>query len=321
VRKDIVIAVVSVVVIAALTFGLAALSRDVPLSPSRPFASAEKGSGAARKVAADDKVVMRVNGEPITEREFYAFLESAPDESRPFYASPAGRQLMASELVRLKVLEQEAHRRGLVDTPEVQMQIEMARAQITAGVALQKLVEERSREKLQAEYEKERGTSFSLRHILVAYQGGAVPARGGQPAPLEAEAMRRAQQLVARIRGGAEFEQVASTESDDEESAANGGMLGPARPEMLPEDIAPVVSRLQPGQVSDPVRTQFGIHIFKIEEPSLEDLQPVLLQRVRQQAAQEEIERLQKAAKVDLDPAFFPEQRPHPANVGQPPPQ
>jgi hypothetical protein len=150
VRKDIVIAVVSIVVVLALTFGLAALSRDVPLSPSRPFAPGER-SGTARKVDPNDKVVMRVNGEPITEREFYAFLETAPDESRPFYASPAGRQLMASELVRLKVLEQEAHRLGLVDTPEVQMQIDMARAQITAGLALQKLVEERSREKLREE--------------------------------------------------------------------------------------------------------------------------------------------------------------------------
>jgi peptidyl-prolyl cis-trans isomerase C len=304
VKKDIVVAAVSVVLIAGITFGLAALSRDLPLSPSQPF-TPSASAGQPATLLPDDKVVMRVNGEPVSEREFMAFLENAPEEARPLYASPQGRHAIAEELVRLKVLEQEARRLGIADSPEVITQINMARSQITAGRALQAIVEKLADERMRAAFEEERSSSVTLRHILIAYEGGAVPPRDGEPRA-EAAAMQKAQRLVAMIRSGADFEQVARAESDDQQSGAEGGLLGPARPDMLPPDVAPIVAQLKPGQVSNPTKTQFGIHIFRVEEPSLEQLTPLLRQRVMQQTAQEEMTRLQKGAKVDLDPKFFP---------------
>jgi peptidyl-prolyl cis-trans isomerase C len=216
----------------------------------------------------------------------------------------------------LKVLEQEAKRMGLTDDPEVKAQIEMARAQITAARALEKLANQKTDERIGAEYEKEKASAVSLRHILFAYQGGAVPARGGQQAPSEQAAMQRAKEVATRLRAGADFAQTARAESDDEQSGANGGMIGPAKPDQLPPDIASVVSKLKPGQMSDPVKTQFGVHIFKVEQPSLEDLRPMLSQRIRQQVAEEEMKRLQGGAKIDLDPKFFP---PAPAAPGAAP--
>ena len=191
----------------------------------------------------------------------------------------------------------------------------MARAQITAARALEKIASQKTDDRIRAEYEKEKGSAVSLRHILFAYQGGAAPARGGQQAPPVEAAMRKASAVAAKLRGGADFAETARAESDDEQSGANGGMIGPAKPDQLPPDIAAVVSKLQPGQMSDPVKTQFGVHIFKVEQPSLEDLRPMLTQRVRQQIAEEEVKRLQGAAKVDLDPKFFP---PQPAQPGIP---
>lgn len=302
-KRDLLIAVGAIVIVLAVAYGLDAVVPEKPLTPSEPFVAAEKKT--ARKVAEDETVVMRVNGEPITEREFMAFVESAPAEARPFYASPAGRRALADELVKLKALAQEAERLGLTDEPAVRTQMEMARAQIAASRALEKLADERLEQRLQAEYEKEKAQSFLLRHILIAYEGGAVPARGGKPAPPLDEAMKKAQELVTRLRSGADFADAARAASDDEQSAQQGGALGPARPEMLPQDIAAVVKQLKPGEISQPVRTQFGVHIFKIDEPSLEELRPMLRQRVRQQAAEEEVERLRQAAKVDLDPRFF----------------
>lgn len=302
-KRDLLIAVIAVVVVVAVSYGIAAVTPDLPLSPSQPFVASQKKT--PRKIAADDKVVMRVNGEPITEREFAAFVESAPEEARPFYASPAGRRALADELVKLKALEQEAERLGLTEEPEVRTQIDMARAQIAASRALEKLADERLEQRMQAEYEKEKASSFLLRHILIAYAGGAVPARGGRAAPSREEAMQKAQALVTRLRAGAEFADVARAESDDEQSAQQGGALGPARPEMLPPDIAKVVQALKPGEISQPVPTQFGIHIFKIDEPSLEELRPMLRQRIRAQAAEEELKRLQQQANVELDPSFF----------------
>jgi peptidyl-prolyl cis-trans isomerase C len=319
VKKDIVVAAISVVLIAGVTFGLAALSRDLPLSPSQPF-TASAGAGQPATLLPDDKVVMRVNGEPVSEREFMAFLENAPEEARPLYASPQGRHAIAEELVRLKVLEQEARRLGIADSPEVITQINMARSQITAGRALQAIVEKLADERMRAAFEEERSSSITLRHILVAYEGGAVPARDGESRS-ESAAMQKAERLAAMIRSGAEFEQVARAESDDQQSGAEGGLLGPARPDMLPPDIAPIIAQLQPGQISNPTKTQFGVHIFRVEEPSLEQLTPMLRQRVMQQTAQEEMTRLQKGAKVDLDPKFFPFTPPDDAPPGAPVPQ
>jgi peptidyl-prolyl cis-trans isomerase C len=317
VKKDIVIAAVAIVVVVALAFGLAALRPDRAATPAQ---SAASGENATAGKTSTDKVIMHVNGEPITEREFTLFIESAPPESRAFYGSPAGRRALADELVKLKVLEQEGERLGVTSDPDVRVQMEMAQAQIAAGRTLEKLVDQKSEQQIRAEYEKEKASSVSLRHILIAYAGGAVPAPAGKQAPPADVAMRKAQEIAAKLRAGADFAQMAKAESDDVQSGSQGGMLGPARPDMLPPDIAGVVSKLKPGQMSDPVKTQFGIHIFKVEQPSLEDLRPMLRQKVRQQAAAEEVKRLQDAAKVELDPKFFPPAAkvPSPAPPGAP---
>lgn len=315
-KRDLVIAAIAVLIVAAIAFGLAAVRPNLPGSPSSPFRGGDADE-AESKPGKDDKIVMTVNGQPVTEREFNMFVLSAPEQARAFYGSPMGRRALADELVKLKVLEQEAKKMGLADDPEVKTQLAMTRAQLMASRALEKLADAKSEEKIRAEYQKEKANSISLRHILIAYQGGQVPPKGGQAAPAEAAAMTRANAIAAKLRAGADFAQTARAESDDAQSGANGGMLGPARPDALPPDIAGVVSKLKPGQMSDPVKTQFGIHIFKVEEPSLEDLRPMLRQKVRQQVAEEEVSRLEKGAKVDLDPKFFP---PQPQQQQQAPP-
>jgi parvulin-like peptidyl-prolyl isomerase len=308
VKKDIVITAVVVVIVLAFAYGLA---NFLPKSPSSVMSGTK--DAAATNAAASDNVIMRVNGEPITEAQFTLFIQSAPQEARQFYASPAGRRALADELVKLKVLEQEAGRMGITNDPEVKQAVAMATSQIAASRALEKLAEQKSEARLRSEYDKEKATAVSLRHIVVAYQGGQVPARGGKQAPSESAAMQKANSIAATLRSGANFAQTAQAVSDDEQSAAQGGNLGPVKAEMLPPEIAGVVTKLKPGQMSDPVKTAFGIHIFMVEQPSFEDMKPALTQRVRQQVAQEEVKRLQTAAKVDLDPKFFP---PAPAAPG-----
>jgi peptidyl-prolyl cis-trans isomerase C len=302
VKKDISIAAVAVVIVLAVAFGLSQLRPNLPAPESRPYAAAAGG----KKAPGDDKIVMRVNGEGITAVEFSRFLENVPPEQREHFTTPAGRRALADEIVRMKVLEQEAKRLGITDDPEVQQQIRLATAQITAGRALQKLADEQIEQKIREEYEKEKGKALSLRHILIAYAGGQAPARGGKEAPPEAAAMQRAQAITARLRGGADFARTAASESDDEASGAQGGMLGPVNPAQLPPEIASVVNGLKPGQMSEPVKTQFGIHIFKVEQASLEQFDPMVRQAVRQRTAEAAIRKLQGSAKVDLDPQFFP---------------
>jgi peptidyl-prolyl cis-trans isomerase C len=317
VRKDISIAIAAIVIILVAAFGLSKMRPDLPLTPSRAYTAVKQRFASTAKPG---KVVMHINGEPVTEEEFNAFLTAVPEQQRGVFATPAGKRQLADELVRMKALEQEAQRLGIADDAEVKAQLELVRTQVTAQHALQKIVQQSADKEITAAYEQEKKNALSLRHIVLAYQGGMVPPKkqGAQP-PSAEQAMQTAAGLVTRIRGGADFAEVARTQSDDIDSAKRGGSLGPLRADVLPPEISSVVSKLKPGQVSDPVRTQFGIHIFNVAEPSLEDLRPMLTQRVQQEIAQREITRLQKAAKVDLDPAFFPAVPAMPSVPGQPP--
>ena len=322
-RKDIVIAIAAVLLIAVVTFGLAQVRPDLPLTPSNPFSTSKEDSSDGKT---SGKVVMRVNGEPVTEAEFNAFVSAVPEQQRMMLASPAGKRQLADEIVRMKALAQEARRLGLEKDAEFVAQMELLKTQLTATRALQKIVDDQSEKRIQSMYEKEKGSSLSLRHIVVSYEGGMIPPRQGKAATGEA-ATAKANALVARLRGGADFGSTARAESDDQESGSRGGSLGPLRAEMLPPEVAGVVTKLKPGQISDPVKTQFGIHIFSVAQPTLEDMRPMLLQQVQQQIAQEEVKRLQNASKVDLDPQFFPplptvpSQQPQTGTAPQPAPR
>lgn len=312
-KKDLAIAIAAILLIAAVAYGLSRRSQGLPLTPSSPFQSTD---ASGRKVNAGDKVVMRVNGQPVTESEFNALAMAAPEESRAFYATAAGRRAMADELTKLKALQQEGERMKIDSDPAVQAQIAAMRDQIIAGRALEKLIEKRAEPMIQKAYAEQKGKGMSLRHIAIAYEGGQIPPRDPNAKMSAAQAMAKAQDLARKIRDGQDFGATAAAVSDDMQSAQKGGLLGPVQPEMLPPDIAGAVSKLKVGQVSDPVKTQYAVHIFRTEEPTLEDLRPMLTQQVKQQAAQQEVERLQKAAKVDLDPKFFP-----PAPFSAPPSQ
>jgi peptidyl-prolyl cis-trans isomerase C len=302
VRKDIIVAIAAVLIIAGLTFGLGKIRPDLPVTPS----TAAAGKTDPELAKKSGKVIMRVNGEPVTQAEFEMFMSAIPEQQRAFLATPGGKRELANEMVRMKALEQEAKRRGLDRDPELTAQLDLMRTQIVATRALQDIVQEKAEKQIQTLYEKEKGSSLSLKHVVVAYEGGMVAPRGeGRPMPGD-EAMRKANVIAQRLRAGASFDEVARTESDDQESGQRGGSIGPLRAEMLPPEVANVVTKLKPGEISDPVKTQFGIHVFTVGQPTLEDMRPMLQQRVQQQIAQDEVNRLKNAAKVDLDPQFFP---------------
>jgi hypothetical protein len=303
-KKDLTFAAVAFIAIGAVCFGLAAARPLSPIDPSPPLA--EKN---ARKTSANDPVVMKVNGEPITESEFHAFIAEAPEQMQFFYASPDGRRLLAKELVKLKALEQEGRRLGIAEDPQISSRISVNETNLIAGSALRRLIGAPSEDRLRNEYEKEKGQleTTELSHILLAVQGGGVPPRSGNPPP-EAQALQEAQRLVSRIRGGADFAAIARAESDDQQSAANGGSLGPVQPGALPPNIQNVVASLKPGQISDPVKSEFGIHIFKVGERQSQPYEAVrdaLAARIQRDEAQAAMTRLEQAAQVELDPKFF----------------
>jgi hypothetical protein len=105
VRKDLVIATIAIVVVAAVTFGLAAVRPPLQPTPSHPYSA----TPAATRLAGG-RVVMHVNGEPITDTEFEAAYRLLPEEMQRQFANEAGKMAFAEQFVRMKLLEQEAHR-------------------------------------------------------------------------------------------------------------------------------------------------------------------------------------------------------------------
>lgn len=292
-NKDILTAVAGAAAVSIICYGIAQLRPQT--APPRVV------PGLART---PDKVVMHVNGEPVTERELFLFLNEAPPQMQAFLAT-AARDQLASEYVKLKVLEQEGKRLGAASHPEVKGRLEYSRMKETASFALQNLARKTDDAVLRAEYEKQRGTyeSMDLSHILIAYAGGAVPPRAGDP-PAEAAAMQKAEAVTARLRRGADFAQAAAEVSDDQQSAAQGGMLGSIGRSALPLPLAEVAFALQPGEVSRPVKSEFGIHIFKGGEKSTQSFED-LKGQLQERHVLAEVEKLRKSAKVTMDPEYF----------------
>ncbi len=306
-KKDISYTLIALLLVGGATYALAARRPNYPPTPSTPFSvtTGKKATG---------NVVMRINGEPVTEKEFMTYLVAAPEEMRAFYASPEGRQFLAQEIVKLKALEQQAEKMGLGSDPDAMMRLAIDRTNILASLALQKLIGDPTEAQIRAEYARERKNfeSVELSHILVAYEGGRVPARTGRPLSLQAAA-KRAEALASRLGSGADFAALARTDSDDVNTAGAGGLLGTVMPGSMPPELDEVAMKLQPGQVSAPVQSEFGIHIFKAGErrlaPLETDVKNALTARLQRAQATATVERLQKEAKVELDPKFFPKQQ------------
>lgn len=304
-RKDIVIAITGIAVVAAICFGLALMKPDF-----KPFSSFRSATPATTETG-QDHVVMKVNDEGITEGEFQAAFAQLPEDMQRQFSSEPGKQAFAEQLVRLKILEQEGRKLGVDKDPKVAAQLAADRTNIIAAAAAQKLLPAPTDAAVQKFYNdnKQKYESMELSHILIAYQGGAVPPRSGNPLSQQ-EAMKKTMAIEQQLKQGADFAQLAKQVSDDASSAERGGLLGPFSPGMLPPEIESHILQLQPGQISEPVPSRYGIHIFKAgarNAQPFDQVKTAIAHRVQQQSTMDKIEVMRKAAKVDFDPKFFPE--------------
>src|SRR5579884_331133 len=122
-----------------------------------------------------------------------------------------------------------------------------------------------SDEAIQAYYDDHKDDRFSdpeqvrLRHIVVSLPADADEAR-------RTAARKKAEDLLARIRAGADFAAVAKQASDDAASAGKGGDLGLVTRGRLPAAVEDAAFALEPGKVSDVIETPGGFEIVKVEE-------------------------------------------------------
>ncbi|MEM5277647.1 peptidylprolyl isomerase [Cupriavidus taiwanensis] len=187
--------------------------------------------------------------------------------------SPELRTRARNMLIDRELLVQEANKRGLTQRDDVQEQLEQARLNVLAGAVFEDYVKSHgaSDAELRKQYDKIKsqfgnGKEYHARHILV-----------------EKEADAKA--IIAKIKGGAKFEEIAKTSSKDPGSGANGGDLDWANSSSYVPEFSAAMTGLKKGQMTDtPVKTQFGWHIIELLDvrdakiPSFEEVKPQLTQ-------------------------------------------
>lgn len=147
---------------------------------------------------------------------------------------------------------------------------------------------------------------LTIRHILVSTDKRT-----------EEQARKRAEEILQKVRSGADFAKLAKEFSDDPGSKQNGGSLGAIPRSQVAAFFAPEFARaveaLQPGQVSDLVKTQFGFHIIRLDsvkpnvpadfEKKKADYAKQYVDTMRNAKWQQYLAQLRRAAKIEvLDP-------------------
>ncbi len=103
--------------------------------------------------------------------------------------------------------------------------------------------------------------SVAIQHVLVAYRGARGAPRTVKRTKVDAKKL--AEQVLAEARAGKDFSELAARYSDDPGSRDNRGNLGKRRRADLVKPFADAAFRLEEGEVSDVVETEFGFHVIK----------------------------------------------------------
>jgi peptidyl-prolyl cis-trans isomerase C len=282
---------------------LAALACVALLTVTAPLTPGQY-AGIAR-AAEDDPVVARVNGVDIRQSDL-AFAEEEIGSNMPTIPPEQKRDYLINYLVDVIVLSQAAEKQSLADRPDVKRRLAFDRNRLLMESLLQdagkSALSDDAEHKVYEEAVKQvrNEEEVHARHILV---------------PTEDEAKA----VLAQLKGGADFATLAKEKSKDP-GAAEGGDLGYFTKEQMVPEFADVAFKLPKGQLSDPVKTQFGWHIIKVEDkrtrptPTFDQVKPQIENYVAHRAQADLVENLRKSATVErLDKPATPDASLNPA--------
>jgi peptidyl-prolyl cis-trans isomerase C len=266
-----------------------------------------------------DKVIITVGDLKITAGQFEQIISTLPAQYQNS-ARGAGRKQFAENLTRILLLSEEGKHRKLDESPTYQTQIRFQNANILAGMTYDALGKDAKFTDAEVrKYYDEHLKDFEqirARHILIRMRGSPLPVKPGQKDLTEAEALAKTQELEAKLKAGASFEDLARAESDDSGSGANGGDLGFFHHNQMVPPFDEAAFKLKVGEVSQPVKSQFGYHIIRLEAiKTFEDVRPDVEKKMRPEMAQKALTDMEKKAGVQYDPEFFP---PAPAPAATP---
>ena len=242
-------------------------------------------------LAAQAQNIAIVNGKAVPKARADMLLQQAQRAGQQVTPEMEGQA--KEQVVLREIFAQEAEKRGIAATADYKSQMELARQ----SILIRELFEDYKKKnpvtdaEAKAEYEKFKaqstGTEYRARHILV-----------------EDEAEAKA--LIAQIKAGGKFDELAKAKSKDPGSGQNGGDLDFAKPESYVPEFSKAMMALKKGEMTaTPVKSQFGWHIIQLDDtreaqfPDFDSVKGQIQQRQAQVKLQQFQEGLRKAARTD----------------------
>jgi peptidyl-prolyl cis-trans isomerase C len=232
-----------------------------------------------------------VNGKPVPKARYEALLQQVVKQGQT--KTPELEAQVRDEVVLREMFVQEAEKRGLTATPEYKMQMEFARQTILIRELFAKFQEKNpvTDAEIQAEYDKFKAQSnpveYRASHILV-------------------ETEDQAKALIAQIKAGGSFEELAKKNSKDPGSGANGGDLDFAKADSYVPEFSEALTKLAKGEMTQtPVKTQFGWHVIRLDDvrtpqlPGFDQVKPQIKQQMEQQRISKFQDELRAKAKIE----------------------
>ena len=249
-----------------------------------------KNSSSEAPASASDPVIARVNGVDIKQSDLALAEEDVGADMQA--ASPeAKREHLISYLADIIMVTQAADKKNLADNPDFKRRLAFLRSKLLMGYELQQEAKTALTDEALKQTYDEAVKSMSgqeevhARHILV-------------------EGEDEAKAILEQLKGGADFAKLAKEKSKDP-GAAEGGDLGYFTKDQMVPEFADVAFKMYPGQLSNPVKTQFGWHVIKVEDKRIK--QPPEFEKVKDQieaylarkAQSDFITKLRQSAKVE----------------------
>lgn len=253
------------------------------------LAAAALLSALALPAAAQNVAI--VNGKPVPTSRVDALAQQLARAGRP--VSPEMMGQIKDEVIARELFAQEAQKLGLDATDDFKAQMELTRQAILIRELFTQFQKNNpvTDAEIKAEYDKfvaaNSGKEYRARHILV-------------------EKEEQAKAIIASLKKGAKFEDLAKKQSKDPGSGANGGDLDWAGASSYVKEFSDAMVKLAKGKITEtPVKSQFGWHVIRLDDvreaqlPKLEEVKPQIAQQLTQQKLMKYQEDLRAKAKIE----------------------
>lgn len=257
-------------------------------------------AGCAQKGEQKGPYLAKVGNATITQADFEREMKNLPAFAQKLFEGQEGKEKFLQELVKKELLYQEALKKGLDKDPEFSKKLEDYKKITLITQLLEKELEAKAKvteQDAKNYYEKHKNELASVSQIKASH--------------ILVKTEDEAKKILEKLKKGGDFAAIAKQSSIDPGSAKNGGDLGYFSSGQMVPEFESAALKLNPGEISEPVKTKFGYHIIKVTDKKMgkpleyEKIKNALMQRITAEKQREVfdsyIESLQKNYKVDIN--------------------